>query len=227
MKKCKLFRYAALTAVIITTLQIEVHCQSPDENTLPHFLYPEFREGIVIMKSDKPLVTMLNYNMLQEMMVTELNGVYRYSRDPKLIDTIYIGTDVFIPFGDRFYELLSPGRFTFYVQNKATFIEEGNDIGYGARSKSAGPTQLKRFELGYWGQVVYFDTPDNGEVRLTPIFWVSVDGNLEKFNNERQLVKLFPQYKEAIHKFIESEDISFKVTDDVTRLGDYINSVAL
>ena len=227
MIKCKFFRDAVLTAVMITAFQIGAYCQSSDENAFPHLLYPEFRKGVVIMKSDTPVTALFNYNMLNEMMITELNGVYRYINEPKLIDTIYIGADVFIPVGGKFYELLSAGRVTFFVQNKAVFVEEGSDVGYGARSKTTGTTQVKKYELRNPGQILDMDTPDNGEVRLTPVFWVSMDGSLEKFNNERQLVKLFPQHKEAIHKFIESEDISLRVTEDVTRLGDYINSVAL
>ena len=66
-------------------------------NPIPHFLFPQFREGIVIMKTGEKFNAKLNYNMVEERMITELEGIYRYSKNPKSIERIIIEDRMFIP----------------------------------------------------------------------------------------------------------------------------------
>ncbi len=224
--KTILFAVAMASAMIMVKTPV-ISGQSNVKSTLPHFLFPEFKEGLVIMKDDKPFSTMLNYNMLEQRLVTELNGTYRYSRDPALIDSVLIGDRVLIPVDDNFYEVISRGRFTFLVQHRATLIEKGNEVGYGVKSQSTGPTQYKRFEINsYWGNVAYLDIPADGEVKTAPVFWVRQGTSFEKFSNAKQLMKILPGYKPVIQKYIDQEKVDFKSPEDVTRLGKYLNAFA-
>lgn len=226
--KIKFFLFAVLVATTMLMFEAPViSAQSSDSNNLPHFLFPEFSEGVVIMKDDKPFSTMLNYNLLEQRMVTELNGTYRYSKDPALIDSILIGDRFFIPVEDKFYEVISHGRFTFLILHRATLIEEGHEVGYGVKSQSTGPTQQKRFEMNsYWGNVAYLDIPADGEVKTAPVFWVRQGTSLEKFSNAKQLMKILPGYKPVIQRYIEQEKVNFKSPEDVARLGKYLNAFA-
>lgn len=220
--------FAAVVGSAILMLETQViTAQSSESNNLPHFLFPEFSEGVVIMKDDKPFSTMLNYNLLEQRLVTEFNGTYRYSRDPALIDSVLIGDRVFIPVEGKFYEVISRGRFTFLVQHRATLIEEGDDVGYGVKSQSTGPTQHRRFEMNsYWGNVAYLDIPAGGKVKTAPVFWVRQGTSLEKFSNAKQLMKIIPSHKEQIRNYNENEKINFKSPEDVNRLGKYLNTLA-
>ncbi|TNF38775.1 MAG: hypothetical protein EP313_07495, partial [Bacteroidetes bacterium] len=107
MRKVGIKISAVLALAIGIMLSPDASGQNSQENPLPHFIFPEFREGLVVMKEGKPFTALLNYNLLEQRMVTELNGTYRYSRDPAIIDTIYIGERVFVPVDRIFYELLS------------------------------------------------------------------------------------------------------------------------
>ena len=212
---------AALAMTLILLGNSAVSGQENRENKLPHFLFPSFREGLVVMKADKPFTTMLNYNLLEQRMVTELNGTYRYSKDPALIDSVLIGDRVLIPVDDKFFEVISHGSFTFLVQHRATLIQEG------VKSQSTGPTRHNRFEMnGYWGNVAYLDIPAGGEVKIAPVFWVRQGTSLEKFSNAKQLMKILPGYKPVIQKYIDQEKVNFKSPEDVTRLGKYLNTFA-
>lgn len=224
--KIKISLLTALVAIAMLMFKIPViSAQSGDSKNFPHLLLPEFREGVVIMKDSKPFSAMLNYNLLEQRMVTELNGTYRYSKDPALIDSVLIGDRVFIPVDDKFYEVISYGRFTFMVQHRATLIEKGDDVGYGVKSQSTGPTQQKRFEMnGYWGNVAYLDIPADGEVKIAPVFWVRQGTSLEKFINAKQLMKIIPEYREVIQTYIDKEKLNFKSVEDLTELGDYLNA---
>lgn len=217
------FAKAATFAMLILNTLI-ISAQDNSSNNLPHFLFPDFREGVVFMKADKPFTTFLNYNLLEERMVTEFNGTYRYSKDPALIDSIRVSNRIFIPVEGKFYEMVSRGRFTFLVQHHATLIERGHDVGYGVRSQSTGPSQYKRFELNsYWGNVAYLDIPVNSEVRIAPVFWVTSGTGLEKFSNSKQLIKRLPGYKPVIQEYLEKEKVNFRSVEDVARMADFLN----
>lgn len=226
MKPAQLKYYVLLSALMLLLFHPGVSGQGGDENPLPHFLFPEFREGVVVMKTGETFSTFLNYNMLEQMMVTELNGIYRYSRDPALIDTIYIGDKIFIPVGGIFYELMAAGPANFYIQNKSTFLPKGSDVGYGMNSRSTGPTKYSRFELNnFHGKVAYIDIPPNGEIRPGSLFWVERNGKFEKFSNSRQFLKLFRDYENELRLFVDREKIDFKSREEVQKLADYSNKV--
>ena len=179
--------------------------QDINGNPLPHFLFPSFIEGIVIMKDGVKFPAMLNYNMVEEKMVTELDGTYRYSTNPHLIESIVIEDRVFVPVKNAFYEILSAGMATFFLQHKSYFVPRGNDIGYGSKSQATGPVQYKRFELS--GDVVYLDLPPDVDISPASVFWVYNNGNLQKFNTMKQFLKIFPGYEAQLKEYIKKENI--------------------
>ena len=148
INKAKMKSNLSSLKTILLTLFIVLHSfdlsgQDNQGNPIPHFLFPSFREGIVIMKDGKIFNTLLNYHMVDERMITELDGVYRYSTNPQLIDTIYLENRVFVPVENIFYEILSGGAVTFLLQNKGKYIPQGSDVGYGQRSRAVEPTQYR------------------------------------------------------------------------------------
>lgn len=181
------------------------------------------------MKDKKNFTAMLNYNMVDEKMVTELNGVYRYSKNPQLIDSIILEGRLFVPVDNIFYEALSGGPVKFYLQHKCTFVPRGSDVGYGGKSQSVGPTQLKRYELTnvayLYGEVVNIDLPPNVDVSPALVFWVSKNDNLEKFGTQKQLLKIFPEYETELKEFIKKENINIRSREDVARLGKFCNEL--
>ena len=199
-------------------------------NPLPHFLFPSFKEGIVIMKDGKIFNTLLNYHMVDERMITELDGIYRYSKDPQHIDTIYLENRAFVPVENAFYEILSGGPVTFFLQNRSNYTPKGTDVGYGAKSRSVGPTQYKRFELvnmqlGELGEVVNIDLPSNVEITPSSAFWVRKNDKFEKFSNEKQFLKIFPEYEPELKAFLKKERINIRSREDMIRLGNYCNEI--
>jgi hypothetical protein len=199
-------------------------------NPLPHFLFPSFREGLVVMKDGKKFSTLLNYNMVDERMITELKGVYRYSKDPKLIDTIYLENRVFIPVGDAFYEILTGGPVTFLLENKSLCTPAAEDIGIGGKSRSVGPVKQSRFEITkvvyQYQEVAYIDLPPNVEITPASVFWVRKNNKLEKFSNKKQFLKIFPESRSALQEYINKNNIDIRSREDVIKLGNYCNNIA-
>jgi hypothetical protein len=228
MKSIRSSLKTTLFALFIVILSFDLSGQDNKGNPLPHFLFPSFKEGLVIMKDGKNFSILLNYHMVDERMITDLNGTYRYSKDPKLIDTLYIENRVFVPVGNVFYEILSSGPVTFFLQNRSNYTPKGSEVGYGAKSRSVGPTQYSRFELSdlrYFGEVAYMDLPPNVDITPASAFWASRNGEMGKFSTERQFLKIFPEYESELKEYIKKENINIRSREDVIRLGNYCNKI--
>jgi hypothetical protein len=167
--------------------------------------------------------------MVEERMITEVEGIYRYSKNPRSIERIFIENRMFVPFNNAFYEILTSGNLTLFLQNKSTYAPKGSDTGYGSVNRSVGPTASKRFELTpvthQYQEVAYIDLPQNVEITPASVYWASMGDRLEKFSTERQFIKLFPDYQSELRNFIKKEGISFKNREDVIRLGIYCNEI--
>jgi hypothetical protein len=212
----------------IAFLTFDIAAQNSPARPLPQFLFPEFAEGTIIMKDGKVFTSKLNYNMAEEIMISELYGVYRSANDPGNFDTIYLQNRTFVPVGKLFYELLAAGPATFLLQNKCYVIAGGSSIGYGMKSKSAIPTDHKRFELGdydFGREIVNIDLPIDVDITPASVYWVLKENKLEKINSERQFLKLFPEKTAPLKDFIERENINFKVREDLISLGNYCNEI--
>jgi hypothetical protein len=218
-----------MLTLFLVSLPFDLSGQDNKGNPLPHFLFPSFKEGLLIMKDGSKISTLLNYNMVDERMITELNGIYLYSKNPELIDTVYLEKRVFVPVDKVFYEVLSSGSVTFFLQNKCYCIFKGADIGYGTKSQSVGPTNYKRFELKttnyQHAEVAYIDLPPNVEITPASVFWVSRNNKMQRFNNEKQLLRMFPEYERELTKYIKEKNINIKIREDLIRLGNYCNDI--
>jgi hypothetical protein len=229
MKSVSIPLKATLFTLSVIILSFDLSGQDNKGNPIPHFLFPSFRDGTVIMKDGKNFNTLLNYNMVEEKMITEVNGIYRYPKNVRLIDSIYLEDRVFVPVGNKFYEVLSTGSVTFFLQNKSSFAPKGSDVGYGVTSRSVGPTKLQRFELSdvmyQSGEVVYIDLPPDVDITPASVYWVNKNDSMEEFNTKKQFLLLFPEFKTELDEFIKKENINFKSREDVIRLGNYCNKI--
>ncbi|MBE0667382.1 MAG: hypothetical protein IH593_06860 [Bacteroidales bacterium] len=180
------------------------------------------------MKDGKVFTSKLNYNMAEELMISELNGVYRSANDPGNFDTIYLQNRTFVPVGKLFYELLAAGPATFLLQNKCYVIAGGSSIGYGMKSKSSIPTSHRRFELGdyeFGREFVNIDLPADVDITPASACWIQKSNELEKISSKRQFLKLFPDEEAQLKDFIERENTNFKLREDLIRLGNYLNEI--
>jgi hypothetical protein len=210
-------------------MSFDVSAQDNTDRPLPQFLFPTFTEGSIVMKDGEKFSALLNYNMVDQIMVTELNGIYRYATRVEEIDTIYLGHKEFVPVDKFFYEVLVKGTATFFLQNKSLYTPKGSNVGYGARSQSVGPTDFKRYELTnvvyQYNEVVHIELPPNVDVTPAFVYWVRISEEMKKFTNERQFLKIFPEKESELKEYIKKEKINLKVREDVIKLGNNCNEL--
>jgi hypothetical protein len=229
MKLSEIFLRSCGGILLLAFISVDVVAQDNKGNPLPHFLFPRFNEGIIKMKNGTVFNAMLNYNMANEMMVSELNGIYRSANNPGEFDTIYLQNRTFVPVGNIFYELVVKGPVVFFVENKCNLTPMGSSVGYGMKSKSVGPTDVKRFELDIavynYNQVVSFDLPPNVEVTPASVNWVRKENKMEKFTTKKQFLKIFPDQAARLSEFMKRDKIDIKSREDLIKLGKYCNEI--
>ena len=229
MKSKYSFFKISMVPLFLLILLSDTSAQDKEGNPIPQFLFPAFKEGIVIMKDGKKISGLLNYNMAEEKMVSEVDGIYRYSKDPQYIQTIFLENRVFVPVESVFYEVLSTGTATFFLQHKCYITSKGADVGYGASSQSQGPTKMTRVELVnvvyQYGSVAYLTLPPNVNVNPASAFWVRKKDKLEKFTTQKQFLKIFPEQASELKAYIKKENIKIKTREGVIKLGDYCNEL--
>ena len=209
-----------LLPVLLSTV---ASAQGTEENPIPHFLFPQFTTGTIIMKDGKSFTSLLNYNMAEERMITELNGTYRVAKNIETFDTIYIQNRKFVPSEKGFLELLITGPATFFFEHKCNLTPMGSSVGYGQKSQSVGPTDMRRLEIP--GDVVHIELPPNVEITPASVCWVRRGDELFKFTGTNQFLKIFPEKADQLKKYIKAEKINFKNREDILKLGTFCNQI--
>jgi hypothetical protein len=215
------FSPGAIAFILLIGTVLNVNAQGNSDRPLPQFLFPVFADGVIIMKDASKSEARLNYNMVEEAMISEKDGVYWRSQNPALIDTIYLQNRKFVPVDNAFYEILATGEATFFLENKSNYVSVGEDIGYGAKSHSIDHTELTRFET--WSSVATVELPKNVTISKASVNWVRRNGTMQRFNTEKQLLKMFPEKKIQISDYIDKQKINLKVREDLIKLGNFCN----
>lgn len=225
----KILNWTLRTTLLFALVAFDAFAQGDSGRPLPQFMFPGFTKAVVRMKSGATFTASLNYNTVDEIMVTELNGTYRYATRAAEIDTIHLVYKKFIPVGQAFYEVIIDGPVTFLLQNKSNYTPKGSDIGYGSRSRSVAPTSYTRYELTnvsyQYNDVVKIDLPPNVEVTPASVCWVKTGDIMEKFNTENQFLKIFPERKTQLKEFIKKEKLNLRVSEDLFKLGNFCNEI--
>jgi hypothetical protein len=84
---------------------------------ISHYLYPEFADGVVLMKDGRRNPTKLNYNAATEEMLFKQNERVLALAEPSLsqIDTVFLKNSKFILYKKKFMEVLQQDNLTFLV----------------------------------------------------------------------------------------------------------------
>lgn len=197
--------------------------QTDTSNPFPQFLFPGFTKSLVKMKDGRQLTATINYNMVDEEMIFDQKGVYMALDKPQEIDTVYLQNRKFVPVDGAFYEVLTKGEITMFIQHKSKYTQKGTPTAYGMTTKTAGPTKVFSMRVG--NQVRQVDLPDNVEVTPATVYWARYNNGMNKFTTERQFLKLFPDLEEKLKGFIKTNKIDVKVREDLIKLGNFCNGI--
>ncbi len=218
-------RRTTIIMVILLTLSLPLMSQNTEKVTGPQFLFPEFTDSEVTLKNGNTEIIKLNYNTLTELMVFEMEGNVYEIVNPGLVDTIYMHNSIFVPAGEVFYEVLLVAPISLFVQHVGKLIPPGKPSGYGGTSQVSSTRMVSalQHDVGAYN----LKLPDDYKVTNHPVYWINNDNVLSSFISKKQFLKIFPEKKGELKKYIKENRIKFEEQSSLIILIAHCNELDL
>ena len=191
---------------------------------LSHYLFPEFTQGTILMKNGIKNNALLNYNSLTEEMIFKDNGnmLAIGKTEMELIDTVFIKDRKFITLNNKFVELISHSTCDLYVEHKCRVIPPGKPSGYGGTSQTSSATTYSSILSG--GRAYALKLPDDYEVIPYSYYWLRKNGELNRFINMKQLMRIYDDKKDLFKAYVKKHDVKYEDQESIVQLIEYLEA---
>lgn len=189
---------------------------------LTHYLFPEFTNGVVLMKSGEKNEALLNYNSLTEEMIFDNRSVKLAIGQLELVDTVYIGSRKFFLLDNKFVELVYKSKSELYAEYKCTVKDPGKPAAYGGTSQTSATTTYSSYFTG--GQVYDLKLPEGYETRPFTNFWLKKDGKVNKFLSVRQLTKLYDEKENLLKAYQKTHEVKYDDQESILQLIKFLDT---
>jgi hypothetical protein len=206
----------ALFFMAIYMSEPQLYAQSDTALVSSHYVLPDFVSGKVKLKNGHTEVATMNYNKLTEEMIFDKDGNKLALDSLMTIDTVYVGSQIFVPHENVFYEVLVMGPVSFYMQHKCNLIPAGNPSGYGGTTETGASRNLS--SLTSTGRAYKLKLPRDYHVTDAPKFWIRYNNSFYKANTGSQIAKIFPEKEKEIKQFIKSKKLNLNNSVDLVAL---------
>jgi hypothetical protein len=200
--------------------QAQVNKDSTHLNT---YLFEEFSDGVVLMKSGNKESALLNYNTLDQGIVFKQGTQVLSLVNLLTVDTVYLKDKKFIPVKNLFYEFTGgtakTGICISYTSRTKPVVATSDHNG---TSRQTGNAVSNTVSNVYVSRSTF-----NGDyiVEFIPHYWVKSFNDLYKANNERQFIKGIPSYMEtAVKDYFSTHKIDFSKETDLVSLVNFCNA---
>lgn len=179
------------------------------------YLFQDFEEAGILFKSGAEKQAVFNYNVVTEEMIFRNKGKFMALEMPG-IDTIYIAGKKFIPFGERFYEVVWTPPGLLYIRHYSKLSDKGRPVGYGGYSQGAATTSIKNITTS--GALYELEVADQFELTDGTAFLIRKGNQFHEVNSTRQVIRAFPGKKDTIKDFVKEHKTDFNRQEDVMKL---------
>ena len=210
--------------IVISCLIFIPSYAQPENEEVTHYLFPEFTQGVILMKAGKKNDFLLNYNSLTEEMIFERNGkkLAISKTDLGIIDTVFIRDRKFIALNSTFVEVLYHSKWDLYVEHKCKVEKQGKPSGYGGTSKTSAITSIA--SLSAEGNFYELKLPSNYEIEPYTYLWLKKNGELNKFRNMRELKNLYKEKEELFKPYVKKYGVKYDNQESIIQLIEYLES---
>lgn len=223
MRLNRTFNNCFVLALCLTLFPVMAEAQGGNTINLPNFVFPEFMDGIVELKTGDSYDAVINYEMLEQHMIVLKDGQYFVMKDENLTDTVIIGDRRFIPVEKCYYEVLATGRVSLFFEHKCILESIGGVVPYDTRSTGGG---LAGNTTNYGpGGLIELKIPENYKVVDQSEMWVRKEGVMYRISGRKQFMKLFKENEDELNRFTGQNKTDFRNLDDVVKLVHYINGL--
>ncbi|MTE27171.1 hypothetical protein [Winogradskyella ouciana] len=191
----------------------------------PHYILPEFTEGIILMKDGSKLTEVLNYNALSENFAFKKDDeiLAMTQTDIGRIDTVYVSNRKFIRKDGVFLELLMKSEVELYLEHKCN-LESSTAAsgGYGGTSQTTSGRTVSSIENR--GNLYGLELPEMYKVKPIKEYWFYKDDVVTKFKSLSQLKKLYKDRKKDIKTYRKTHDVDTKEPLTIVQLIEHLES---
>lgn len=189
-----------------------------------HYLFSEFRPGIVEMKGGTMERAMLNYHRLTEEMVfvNQGNKMAITQEEMARIDTVRIDNRRFFVHDGRFVELLYRGEFALFAEHKGRVRIPGRPAGYGTTSYTvASTTYLK---ITFPTEVYNLQLPEGLAPESFTYYFLKKSGETHHLTSIGQLRRIYRDKLERLRNYQRKHEVDFNQPEAVLGLIRYLES---
>ncbi len=187
---------------------------------LSHYVFPEFKQGIVLMKNGQQNKTLLNYNSLSEEVVFNNNGTVLALGNEILlqVDTVFMDDKKFVWLKKGFKEILqNSGDKQLFAEHKCRIIPPAKPAAYGGTSQTSSSQSYSSILSG--GRVYELKLPDDYKIIPSITYWIKSGDDLKSFSNLNQLRKIYKDKRTQIKEYTDNQKVDF---EDVGSIVDFI-----
>lgn len=213
----------AILIVLVMGMPEFITGQETRTGPKPQYLFDDFSKCKVKMKDKNIKTAVMNYNTVTGCMVFIRDDEYLDLLNPEMVDTIYLNDRLFIPVGNAFYEVLQSGPVSLFIQHKGEVLPPGKPAAYGGTSETSSSDYITTINLPQ-GQF-NLPLPTDFKVRLTTIYRIRQDNVWLDFTNVNEFLKLFPEKKDRLKKFIKENHLKMNNPEHVKKIVDYSVSI--
>lgn len=198
-----------------TTLQEYVE---PSER----YLYPEFKTGKVLFKTNAYMGIKLNYHYLNaeiEFLKTPDTLIIADKRD---LMSIIIAEDTFY-YDNGYILLINSGNLKIGLKESIEFKDYIKKDGIGSTSSAGSSTSYSSVSTG---SGLHKLTADADLIfRRTKTFYImTTKGDFDLYN-KKNICKMFPKDKDKIKSYLKSNNIKFDSQEDLLKLTDFLETL--
>ncbi len=190
----------------------------PQGKEISHYLFPEFGEGVVLMKDGRRNPTKLNYNAASEEMIFIQNEQKLAIAEPSLsqVDTIFLNDRKFVLHNKKFMEILHQDDFTLLAYYKCKVIPPGKPAGYGGTSQTSSVDSYSSLSSG--GRMYDLKLPDDFEIKPFNIYYLQDGDGWKEWRTMRQLKNHFKKNKKQLDEYLKDQKVDFDDAAAMLRL---------
>ncbi|MDR3287596.1 MAG: hypothetical protein LBT27_09165 [Prevotellaceae bacterium] len=187
------------------------------------YIFPEFTQGKIFFKNGIIDSAKFNYNtLISEMQFLDKNKNILSVLNPQDVSHVIIDNRVFCYVSEKsFAELLvnfNAVRFLKKCRIEYAYTQD-KTAAYGQSSSTTSVVNYKNVYANGDDKklAVYRDI----KFKIIADFFFETNGKFNKANNKNSFVKIFPQCKEEINKYVSAKKVDFKNEQDLIKLTNY------
>ncbi len=176
---------------------------------ISHYLFPEFKEGSILMKNGVVAKALLNYNAATEEMVFMQNDKVLALADVTLIqiDTVYIEDRKFVYRDRKILEVLCSSPYILMAHYKCRVIPPGKPAGYGGTSQTSASDSYSGWSQG--GKMYELQLPDDFKVVPYTVYKLQKGSEIKNFTSMGQFRKYYKKKNNLFQDYVQQHKPDF------------------